>query len=873
MANFYKNFTSDTLMSFGKSFARLNGQPLDKSAIWYSLEEAQAYAATGSAYVGQPVAVIDETNLKTTLYIVGANSTLEQVGIIPSGDSKSIEVSAAGAISLLGAASAADGTLPMLENGALVWKTLEQIGAGDGNDNTTYEFSLLEKGEDDAAEAYGIKVQVKENGVATGDPIELALDVYTKSEIDATVEGLEDRIKTLEDAEDADTTYSVKEGDKVLKLDGTEFSTEISLKHENGMISLTGIGGEVIAEFSDSDFIKDSVLEDVNYNAETKEIEFTWKTVDGETKTDVVSVADFVQVYTAGNGLELTSNEFAVKIADGSEAFLSVDENGLKLAGVQDAIDAAKGEAAQDATDKANQALADAKEDAAKLYATKEYVGTIPSNYTETNVIAFINKKAEEVLAAAQGGSSETAASVKQQLDNYKSENNTRVENIEGDITTIENKLTTIEENAQVNIIEVVKVNGTALTVTDKAVDVAVPTMLSQLDGYTGIDERITAAQNTANNAQTTANEAKGSAATNANAIAALTLRVEDNEAKKGNHESRIIVLENANTQHAAEYSALAEIVGGHTAALATKAEQSALDVVSASAATNAAAIKTLNETTIPGLNTEIGKKANAADVYTKAEIGAIEEGKTIVKMIEEAQAAASYDDSEVRGLIGDNADAIAAIYTAPNGDTPASGVLATEIARVEGLINTEKSRAEGVEADHEGRIATMENFWKAADDPEGTIDKLAEIVSYIESDKSGALDMAADIQANSEAIAAIYTPAEGETAASGILATEIERAKAAEKANADAIAAINDADNGILAKAKKYTDDSIAALPFATAEKAGLVKSSSEMNKISVATDGVMEINSISTSKIYNDPDDELVLNGGGAAGYNVQA
>ena len=241
--------------------------------------------------------------------------------------------------------------------------------------------------------------------------------------------------------------------------------------------------------------------------------------------------------------------------------------------------------------------------------------------------------------------------------------------------------------------------------------------------------------------------------------------------------------------------------------------------------------------------------------------------------MIEEAQAAASYNDSEVRGLIGDNADAIAAIYTAPNGEAPASGVLATEIARVEGLVSAEQSRAEGIEADHESRIATMENFWKAADDPEGTIDKLAEIVSYIESDKSGALDMAADIQANTEAIAAIYTPAEGDTAASGILATEIERAKAAEKANADAIAAINDADNGILAKAKKYTDDSIAALPFATAEKAGLVKSSDEMNKISVAADGVMEVNSISTSKIYNDPDDELILNGGGAAGYNVQA
>ena len=873
MAKLIKNYD---VMSFGQSFSRLNGQPLDNTSIYYSLAEAEAYALLDKAYVGQPIAVIDETAGKTTLYVIGTNNNLEQVGALPDGLSLDLHE---GKLELKGFNAAENNTLPMVENGALVWKTLEDIGAGDGNDNTTYEITSISKGEGDAAEVYGIQIQAKFNGQNSGDPILIPFDVYTKSEIDAVVGGLDDRIKALEEAEDADTTYSVKEGDKVLALDGTEFSTTIGLKHENGMISLTGIGGEVIAEFSDADFVKDSVLEDVNYNAETKEIEFTWKTVDGETKTDAVSVADFVQVYTAGNGLELNSNEFAIKMAEGSEAFLSVDENGLKLAGVQDAIDAAKGEAATDATNKANQALADAKEDAAKLYATKEYVGTIPSNYTETNVIAFINKKAEEVLAAAQGGSSETAASVKQQLDNYKSENNTRVEGIEGDITTIENKLNTIEENAQANVIEVVKVNGTALTITDKAVDVAVPTMLSQLDGYTGIDERITAAQNTANNAQTTANEAKGAAAANAAAIEALTGRVSPLEEAKSNHETRIKTLEDANTQHAGDYATLAGTVAAHTEAIAKKAEQSALNTVSDLAAANEQAIKALTETTIPGINEEIGKKANAADVYakddvyTKAEIGAIEEGKTIVKMIEEAQAAASYDDSEVRGLIGDNADAIAAIYTAPDGETPASGVLATEIARVEGLVSAEQARAEGIEANHEGRIATMENFWKAADDPEGAIDKLAEIVKYIEDDKTGALDMAADIQANTDAIAAIYTPAEGENAASGVLAVEIERAKAAEKANADAIAAINNADDGILAKAKKYTDDSIAALPFATAEKAGLVKSSSEMNKISVAADGIMEVNSISTSKIFNDPDEELILNGGGAAGYTTQA
>ena len=887
MANFYKNFTSDTLMSFGKSFARLNGQPLDKSAIWYSKAEADAYAATGSAYVGQPVAVIDETNLKTTLYIVGANSTLEPVGIIPAGDEKTIEVSAAGAISLLGAATAADGTLPMLENGALVWKSLEQIGAGDGNDNTTYEFSLLEKGEGDAAEAYGIKVQVKENGVAAGDPIELALDVYTKSEIDATIGGLDNRIKALEDAEDADTTYSVKEGEKILKLEGTEFSTVAALKYveaadeEPAKIQLLGIDNAVVSEIDATPFIRDGMLSNVEYDAETNTLTFTWNTAAGE-MSDTVVLSDIIEPYTAGNGLELTGNEFAVKVDTESEAFLSVGENGLKLAGVQDAINtAAEGAKSGALTEVANNYY-----NKTEVY-NKEEVYNKNEVYAKTEVYTKgeADKAIADKITEVNGG--ESAGEVLAQLTAYEKivnmevwgdetgagdENgNSRIDTLAAEVQALKNV------GSQANVIEAVKVNGTALTISEKAVDIAVPTMLSQLDGYTGIDERITAAQNTANNAQTAANEAKGAAAANAAAIEALTGRVTPLEEAKSNHEARIKTLEDAKTQHDSDYATLAGTVAAHTEAIAKKAEQSALNTVSDLAAANEQAIKALTETTIPGINEEIGKKANAADVYakadvyTKAEIGTIEEGKTIIKMIEEAQAAASYDDGEVRGLIGDNAAAIEAIYVAPNGETPASGVLVTEIARVEGLVSAEQARAEGIEADHEDRIATMENFWKAADDPEGTIDKLAEIVKYIEDDKTGALDMAADIQANADAIAAIYTPAEGENAASGFLAAEITRAQAAEKANADAITLINDGTNGILAQAKKYTDDSIAALPFATTEKAGLVKSSSEVDKISVAADGTMEINSISTSKIFNDPDNELVLNGGGAAGYEV--
>ena len=864
---FFNKKANASLWDVAVSIKRGNPLPLDADSIFESYAALETYAAGVLAYPGQIVAVVNADS--TGIYYLDQNCAINPVGIIPQGDSKSIEVTEAGVISLFGIAYAQNDTVAMKgADGKIVWKTLEEIGAGDGNDNTTYTITALEKGEGDAAEAYGIKIQVIENGVASGDPIEIPFDVYTKSETDAIIEGLDSRIETLENKEDKDTTYSAAEGDKVLKLNGTVFSTEIGLKHENGKISLTGINGEVIAEFSDADFIKDSVLEDVEYNAETKEIEFTWKTVDGETKTDAVSVADFVQVYTAGNGLEMSGNEFAVKVDSESEAFLSVGANGVKLTGVQDAIDAAEGRAAQDATDKAAQALADAKSDAANLYATKTYVGNIPDNYTETNVISYINKKAEETLAAAQGGSSETAASVKQQLDNYKSENDTKVNANISAIETINEKLATIDTDADVNVIEVVKVNGTALTVTEKAVDIAVPTALTQLEDWTALDDRVTAAKAQADKGVDDAGAAQAKADANEEEIGKHVGRLILLETAKTDHEGRLLVLENAKDAHDAAYSALKEIVDGHTGTLATKADQNTVDGVIAKASANETAIKTINETTIPGVLTEVGKKANAADVYTKTEIGAIAEGKTIVGMIADAQAAATYNDSEVRGLIADNASAIASIYTAGTEGAAATGVLATEIARVEGLLTAETNRADGVEKGLDSRLQTVEAFWKAAQ-ADGTdsnvIDTLKEIQDYIASDETGAANMLASIQANEAAIKNIFTPADGETAASGMLVSEIARVEGLTTANTQAIAAINHSETGILATANKYTDDKIAAIPVA-GSLLGLVKSSEEDNKVKVETDGTMSVNRVATNKLYVAEGDELVLNGGAA-------
>ena len=240
---FFNKKANASLWDVAVSIKRGNPLPLDADSIFESYAALESYAADVLAYPGQLVAVVEEN--ATGIYYLDQNLAIQPVGVVPSGDNKTIEVSEAGAISLLGAADAANGTLPMVgEDGKLTWKTLEDIGAGDGNDNTTYEFNFADE---------KITITPKLNGIAQ-EAIELDLGVFVTSD---------ELAEELGKLTDNDTTYSVAEGEKVLKLNDTVFSTEISLKHENGMISLTGIGGEVIAEFSDADFVKDSVLEDV----------------------------------------------------------------------------------------------------------------------------------------------------------------------------------------------------------------------------------------------------------------------------------------------------------------------------------------------------------------------------------------------------------------------------------------------------------------------------------------------------------------------------------------------------------------------------------------------------------------------------------
>lgn len=92
MATINKNIAASSLPI---TFKRGNPVPLDNSSVWYDYESMVTYAQSGAtAYVGQILAYVNETDSTTTIYAIkDTDGTLEAVGSQTQGDDKSIVLS------------------------------------------------------------------------------------------------------------------------------------------------------------------------------------------------------------------------------------------------------------------------------------------------------------------------------------------------------------------------------------------------------------------------------------------------------------------------------------------------------------------------------------------------------------------------------------------------------------------------------------------------------------------------------------------------------------------------------------------------------------------------------------------------------------
>jgi len=148
-----------------------------------------------------------------------------------------------------------------------------------------------------------------------------------------------------------DVKVHIKSGENVIKLDGegggiytnlnlveitdeTTLPAEIKVRYE-----LRDSDGVKIGE--SIDIPKDSHIVSITYNESTQKLVYTYIDVEGETQTTEIDLSHLILETEFASGVTF-SNGVAHGVVDPtSENFLTVGDNGFKLAGVQDAINTA----------------------------------------------------------------------------------------------------------------------------------------------------------------------------------------------------------------------------------------------------------------------------------------------------------------------------------------------------------------------------------------------------------------------------------------------------------------------------------------------------------------------------------------------------
>lgn len=228
---------------------------------------------------------------------------------------------------------------------------------------------------------------IEVTGTAKDPTVGLKLDVTGNVELTQSASGLKASV-----AIPAPTVIGVATGDKVLGLSEKKLSSTLNLKYDstNKKIQLLGINDAKIAEIDATDFIKDGMVNKVEFDPETRILTITFNTDSGK-QAITVNLSSLVDTYTAGKGIAIDNNVVSVKRDTNSEGFLTISTAGVKLSGVQDAIDTAKDAVIGNDSDTAASNT---------VYGAKKYADSLAKNYAT----AAQGKRADSALQSITKG-------------------------------------------------------------------------------------------------------------------------------------------------------------------------------------------------------------------------------------------------------------------------------------------------------------------------------------------------------------------------------------------------------------------------------------------------------------------------------------
>jgi hypothetical protein len=132
----------------------------------------------------------------------------------------------------------------------------------------------------------------------------------------------------------ANASTTIDATDKVLTTSINGVLAHLSLNYDNSTGDLQILGknnpSSIPYVVSTVNLPLDSFLESVTYNSTTHILTFEWNTESGITDTEV-DLTGLIDTYTAGNGLNLTTGVFSIKIDSASSNKLTAGTNGLSL--------------------------------------------------------------------------------------------------------------------------------------------------------------------------------------------------------------------------------------------------------------------------------------------------------------------------------------------------------------------------------------------------------------------------------------------------------------------------------------------------------------------------------------------------------------
>lgn len=490
------DFAAANLMSFGKSFSRLNGQPLDKSEAWYDLQALRDYALTDAAYVGQKVFFVDVENNTVTHYGIEIDGSLKELGSSPIGDEKTISIAEDGTISLANIEGLAfsetneEGETvevkyqPLLTANGITWirpSTITVEGLQTVVGDLSAEVSNAKA--DIAKKANSEDVYTKDE---TANVIASAIaDIDHTRRIVVAEEEIAGYVETPENAT-KNVIYMVK----VASASGDVYKEYMRFDAEDGAISFEQIGDTSVDL---SDYVTESEMETaladkanvsttdalailiqsntdaIATKAGAVELEALKTQINESVAGDISAIQE--SIATKADASALSTLEGTVNGAIGDiSALQSSKADASTVTSLQEVVNTKASQADLDTLEGVVEGLANNKVD--KIYSEVDGEQVAWTLLSPTNAAKLDQLSISE--DGSVGISGTVAASKVEGLADWVT---LQRENIPGLLTSVkEAKLDAIEEGAQVNVIEAIKIAGQSdnLVINNKVVELPI---------------------------------------------------------------------------------------------------------------------------------------------------------------------------------------------------------------------------------------------------------------------------------------------------------------------------------------------------------------------------------------------------------------